>query len=192
MSAPAAGAVGETRAARPLAYHPVQVALHWLVAALVVGQYATSGAIVRTHSIHLIGQRPSAADLVLHALHNRLGLLVLVLMGARLALRLAVGAPRPGPTDGGTRWIARGAAAAHAAFYAVLIAEASAGAVASYLWWPASALHVALFYVLAALVALHVAAAAGHRLAGDGVFARMSPRAILKCRPRAGLRGERS
>jgi hypothetical protein len=34
------------------------------VAALVLEQYATSDAIVRTHTLHMIGQRQSPTDLV--------------------------------------------------------------------------------------------------------------------------------
>jgi hypothetical protein len=46
-------------------YTCLQIALHWLVAALALAQYATSGAIVRTRGIHLIGQRPNPTELVL-------------------------------------------------------------------------------------------------------------------------------
>jgi hypothetical protein len=36
-----------------------QIVLHWLVAGLVLAQDGTSGAMVRTCSLHLIGQRPN-------------------------------------------------------------------------------------------------------------------------------------
>jgi cytochrome b561 len=134
--------------------------MHWLVAGLVVAQYATSGAIVRTHSIHLIGQRPSATDLVLHTLHNRVGLTIVVLMLGRLALRLWVGAPAPGDAAGG--FAIRLAQGVHFAFHAVLITEGITGAIASYFWWPISAAHVILFKVLLALVTIHDAAALWH------------------------------
>ena len=144
-----------------MAYTRTQIALHWLVAGLVLVQYSTSGAIVRTHSIHLvIGQRLNPTDLILHTIHNRAGLTIVALMFGRLALRLWAGAPLPGgSTPGPTTPLAQGV---HAAFYAVLIAEGLTGAVAAYFWWPISAVHVILFDVLLALVTVHVAAALWH------------------------------
>ena len=158
--------------ARPLGYTRTQIALHWLVASLVLAQYATSGAIVRTHSIHLIGQRPSASDLVLHTVHSRVGLAIVALMLGRLGLRLWAGAPAPLDAAGGVAM--RLAQSIHVAFYAVLIAEGVTGAVASYFWWTISAAHVILFKVLLALVTIHVAAAVWHEFVRkDAVMSRM-------------------
>lgn len=155
-------------------YTRVQVLLHWAVVGLVAAQYATSGAIVRTHSIHLIGQRPNPTDLLLHVVHNRVGLILVAVMMVRLATRLVVGVPQPS-ADLSRPWAARLARMVHFAFYAVLIAEGVAGAVASYVWWPASVLHIALFKVLLVLMTLHVAAALWHGLVRrDAILARMS------------------
>ena len=165
-----------TRRVRPTSYARVQIALHWLVAALVVEQYATSGAIVRTHTVHMIGQRQSPADLVLHTLHNRLGLLLTTLMIVRLAVRLWAGAPAPVVRGPGQAWTSRAASMVHGCFYGVLICEGTAGAVASYLWWPASVLHVVLFKVLLALIAAHVGAVVAHHLSGSAVLGRMGLR----------------
>ncbi len=162
--------VGVTRSA---AYSRVQVALHWLVAALVVEQYGTSGAIVRTHTMHMIGQRQNPADLVLHTMHNRLGLLLTAAMVVRLAYRLWAGAPVPATDSAAGAWAPRVASLVHVAFYAVLICEGVAGAVASYLWWPMSVVHVTLFKGLLALVAVHVAAVLWHHLCGEAVLRRM-------------------
>jgi cytochrome b561 len=148
------------RAARPLAYTRAQIALHWLVAALVLAQYASSGAIVRAHSIHLIGQRPS-----------RGGLAIVALMLGRLVLRLWVGAPAPRDSSQSAAYLAW---AVHFAFYAVLIAEGLTGAVATYFWWPISATHTVLFKILLMLVTIHVAAALWHEfLRKDKVMRRM-------------------
>jgi cytochrome b561 len=163
--------------AQPVSYTRTQIALHWVVAGLVVAQYATSGAIVRTHSIHLIGHRPSATDLVLNTLHNRVGLAIVALMLGRLALRLWVGAPLPGDVVRGLA--TRLAQSVHFAFYAVLIAEGVTGAVATYFWWPISAAHVILFKVLLALVTIHVAAALWHAVVRkDAVIGRMGLKAV--------------
>ncbi len=149
------------RPARPLAYTRIQILLHWLVAALVVLQYATSGAITRTHSMHRIGWRPSPTDIVLHTLHNRVGLAIVALMVGRLALRLWGGVPAPATTRSVVSM--RLAQAVHAGFYGVLIIEGVTGAVASYVWWPISTAHVILFKVLLALVSVHIAAALWHQ-----------------------------
>lgn len=143
---------------RPPAYTRLQIGLHWIVVALVIAQYGTSGAIVRMHSIHLIGQRQRPADLLLHTLHNRLGLALVAVMVARLAYRLWVGGP-----DTASSLSGRTARLVHAAFYAVLITEGVTGAVASYLWWSISLAHVILFKLLLALVAIHVAAVMWHQ-----------------------------
>lgn len=164
---------------RPQAYSRVQIALHWAAVLLVLGQYATSGAIVRTHSLHIIGQRQNPTDLILHLLHDRLGLLLAALMLARLAWRLWAGAPR-GTLPAGS-WPARLAGLVHGAFYAVLITEGASGALASYLWWPASRLHVVLFKILLGLIAVHVAAALWHQLVlKDGTLRRMAPGVLLR------------
>lgn len=163
-----------TRRSRPHAYSRVQIALHWAAVLLVLGQYVTSGAIVRTHSLHMIGQRQNSTDLILHLLHNRLGLLLVAVMLARLAWRLWAGVPRGTLPAGG--WPARLARLVHAAFYAVLVTEGASGAVASYLWWPASRLHVVLFKILLGLITVHVAAALWHQLVlKDGTLRRMAP-----------------
>jgi cytochrome b561 len=158
--------------ARPNAYSRIQIGLHWLVAALVLGQYATSGAITRTHQIRMIGQRISQSDLTLHMLHNRLGLLIVTLMGLRLFVRWRQGAPAP--LSGHGSWEARLASAAHWGFYALLIAQGVTGAVATYIWWPISAAHVVLFKVFLALLVVHVAAALWRTFVKrDGTLARM-------------------
>lgn len=166
----------------PLAYTRTQITLHWLVAGLVLAQYATSGAVVRTHRIHLIGQRTSATDLVLYTLHNRVGLAIVALMFVRLGLRLWVGAPAFGDAAG--IFAARIAQGVHFAFYAVLIAEGIAGAVATYFWWPISAAHVILFKILLVLVTIHVTAAFWHHFVRrDAVIHRMGFRVIKWRRP---------
>jgi cytochrome b561 len=143
----------------------------------VAAQYATSGAIVRTHSIHLIGWRPSATDLALHTLHNRVGLVIVALVLGRFALRLWVGAPAPGDSAGAVA--SRLAKGLHFTFYAVLIGEGLTGAVATYFWWPISVAHVILFKILMALVTIHVAAALWHEFVRkDAVIRRMGFKAM--------------
>ena len=157
----------------PSSYARTQISPHWIVAAPVLGQYATSGAITRTHQIRMIGQHVTSADLTLHMLHNRIGLLIVALMGLRLLVRWRRGARALSP-DGGT-WPARLAGAAHWGFYALLIAQGVTGAIATYFWWPISAAHVVLFKVFLALLAVHVTAALwGSFVKRDGALARIA------------------
>ncbi|MFO1151034.1 MAG: cytochrome b/b6 domain-containing protein [Alsobacter sp.] len=154
-------------------YSNVQIVLHWVVVVLVVAQYATSGAITRSHQPRLIGQKPDPTDLVLHTAHNRVGLLILLLMAGRLIIRFAREKSAPGPT-GLNGLISQ---LVHWSFYAVLIAEGAAGAVASYLWWPASTAHVTLFKVLIGLSSVHVVAVIWHQFVmRDGTLRAMLPR----------------
>jgi cytochrome b561 len=158
--------------ARPAGYRGIQIALHWLVAMFVLVQYLTSEAIVRTHTIHRLGQRQDPTDLMLHTVHIRLGLALVALMIVRLALRLWFGAPAP--IEGTEGWSVSIARLVHAAFYAVLITEGVTGAIASYFWWPMSVVHVILFKVLLGLVSIHVAAAIWHTvILKDATLARM-------------------
>jgi cytochrome b561 len=158
----------------PHTYHWCQVTLHWLVAALVAAQYATGGSIERTHHAVAHGVTPERLDLILHKLHNRVGLVILGLMLVRLILRVLIGVPDPhGPRPD---WRQRTARAAHLGFYVVLIVQASTGAIASYLFWPISVVHVALSKILLALIALHACAALWHFcIARDGTMERMLP-----------------
>ena len=138
-------------------YGFAQIVLHWLVVLLVVEQYATSGAILRTHALRPLGRGPDPFDLTLHSAHTRLGLVIFGLVALRVVLRLMLGAPEWSPPL--PSWRRRFSATVQFGLYGVLLAEAATGAVASYLWWPLSAVHKALFWALAILVSLHVAGA---------------------------------
>lgn len=139
----------------PERYRWSQICLHWLIVACVMLQYATSGAIGRTHHVSPFGLPPDPWDLLLHTIHNRLGLLILAILAIRVALRLRYGKPRwsfPVP-----RWKQRLAASVHAAFYVILASQVVTGAIASYVWWPISIVHRWLFIALLCAIALHLA-----------------------------------
>lgn len=141
-------------------YHWLLILLHWVTVLLVLEQYLTSFAIVRTHKPHLIGQHPSGFDLLQHTIHNRVGLLIAGLMILRFGLRWRLGVPPPIVSEGAGRAFA--ARTVHYAFYVVLVLQGVTGAIAAYFWWPMSALHQLLFDVLLALIAVHFLAAAYH------------------------------
>lgn len=154
-------------------YHPIQVALHWLVVAFVVVQYATSGAIVRTHEAAAAGGKPTSDDLFLHLVHNRTGLIIVALMVARLVARVWIGRRIDADDMPAT---SRAAAVGHAALYILLIAQGLTGAIASYLWWPISVVHVVLFKIILVVVAGHIAMSLWHQFVRrDGTLRRMVP-----------------
>jgi cytochrome b561 len=155
-------------------YSLAQIVLHWTVVLLVFVQYATSGSIARTHEVSLKGLTVDPMDHFLHSVHNRSGMLILALMLLRLGLRYWKGVPPPPP--GQPPALERVANIVHVALYACLIMQAVTGIIASYIWWPASAVHRPLFYIFAALAALHVFAAFWHQwVRRDGLLRRMMP-----------------
>lgn len=158
----------------PEKYSRLQIGLHWLVVLMVGVQYATSASIARTHEAVLKGLQINPWDHFLHSVHNRCGMLILAIMLLRLGLRYWQGVPPP--PVGQTAMMERFAGFVHMAIYGTLILQAITGMVASYIWWPASAVHRPLFYVFAALAALHVFAAFWHQwVRRDGLLRRMMP-----------------
>lgn len=176
--------------ARPPAtarYTRTAVALHWLVAALFVGQFAW-GWLMQEIPKSPPGMRADAFNV-----HKSIGLCVLGLMLFRLGWRIAHRPPALPPMPA---WQAVLARVTHIALYAALIVQPVAGYLGS-VWsgypvkWfgitlPAwgsksvalkdamSDVHLVTSFVLLALVALHVAGALHHALRGDGLLARMS------------------
>jgi len=154
-------------------YNPIQIALHWLIVALVLVQYATSASIVRTHEAVAAGGKPTPNDLFLHVVHNRVGLIIVALMVARLVVRVWIGRhPRMGDMPA----TSQAATIGHMALYGLLIAQGLTGAIASYFWWPISIVHVVLFKVVLVAVAGHIAMALWHQFVlKDGTLRRMLP-----------------
>lgn len=152
---------------KPDTYRGVRIALHWSVVALVLVQYATGGSIERMHHAEAHGHEPAPLDPILHAIHNRSGLVIFAMMLGWLALRWRKGALAPLGRrsvlgEAASTWQGRLSSAMHAALYAVLLSQAATGAIASYLYWPASRLHAGLANVTLVLVALHAFAALWH------------------------------
>jgi cytochrome b561 len=164
-------------------------ALHWLVAVLIVVQ-ATLG-------VAAVAWRLSPAKLHLFVWHKSLGMLILALVAVRLAVRATHRAPALPATM--PRLERRAARASHALLYALMVALPLSGWVVNSaanvpvrLFWllplpaiaaPSQSLeavaartHLMLVVALAALLALHVAAALRHhRVLRDDVLRRMLP-----------------
>jgi cytochrome b561 len=167
-------------------YTRTAVVLHWLVAALFIGQFAW-GWLMQEIPKSPPGVRADAFNL-----HKSVGLCLLALMLFRLGWRIA----HPPPAlPAMPAWQALLARLTHAALYAALIVMPLAGYLGS-VWsgypvrffgwvlpaWGAkdallkdvmSDVHFATSWVLLALTLLHVAAALYHALRGDDVAARM-------------------
>lgn len=169
-------------------YGAVAQTLHWAIFALIVLQFA-GGLLVDAFP------RGSPVRNFVVDLHESLGLATLALVAVRLAWRLANRVP---PVEGPS-WQQRAARAAHAALYALMFAVPAAGVVVASarghdlalfgvalprllardraLARAAADVHETLAWALAALIAVHVAAAVWHHVvARDATLARMLPR----------------
>jgi cytochrome b561 len=178
-------------------YTTVAVVLHWIVALVVIGQFAL-GWLMQEIPKSPPGQRAAVFNV-----HKSIGLTILLLMLVRLAWRLGHPPPALPPMP---RWQARTALANHRLLYALLIVMALAGYLGSSFSgypvrffglvlpsWAAkndamkelmSNVHLACAWLLAAAVALHLAAVVKHALVDhDGLLARMGWRTGT---PRAG------
>lgn len=139
-------------------YSRRQIALHWIIVALVPIQYLTGGSIERTHHAVHMGLQPTSADILQHHIHNYCGIAIGLIMGIRLLVRLLDGAPPANPVLQTSRY----ARILHLAFYAIVIGQACLGFIASYLSFRVAPLHVAGSWLLLLMVGMHVAAAAWH------------------------------
>ncbi len=166
----------------PRRYHPALVALHWIVAVLILVALA-AGTLVLAPAAN-----SDPGKLISFRAHMTIGATVLVLMLVRLVVRWRTA--HPPPAGGGALGLA--ARLTHWALYGAAIAMALSGitlAVTSGLGdavfgdgpmppdfaaFPARAAHGALAAVLMALIALHVAAALWHQVVRrDGIMARI-------------------
>jgi cytochrome b561 len=173
------------------------MALHWLSAMVVAGLLGWG--------LYMVDLPKGPDRSWAFGVHKSLGLLAVLLV----LVRVAWCARHPAPVLAGIgRGVQRLAAAAHRLLYALLFAVPLAGlASASFTPYPLkffglalpkpgrpdpalnellSGLHGVLAWALAAVIILHVAAAARHLLRGDGVVQRMLPG-----RPKPAGRGSR-
>ncbi|WP_265516170.1 cytochrome b [Nitratireductor luteus] len=171
-------------------YGLLAIALHWTIAALVVGQISLGLVMLRVTDQRL------AFDLI--QWHKSIGLLILALIVIRLAWRMAN--PQPRPLASLRRWEKTASQAVHRLLYALLIALPLTGwalVSASVLGIPTLVfglflfphlpvgvseggedfwrlLHGSLGFTALALVVIHIAAALRHHfILHDGVLRRM-------------------
>jgi cytochrome b561 len=175
-------------------YTTTAIALHWVIAALIVGGF--------TLGLSMVGLPLSRQKLQWYGWHKWIGITVFLLSCARLAWRWPH--PPPPPPPAMARWQVRAARFTHGLLYALLLVIPLTG----WLYSSASgvqvvylgiiplpdlvpkdkglaaffrACHVALNFTLLALVCMHVWAALKHHFVdGDGVLTRMLPASVSK------------
>jgi cytochrome b561 len=168
-------------------YTATAIALHWLIAVLLIADFAWGW------WMQEIPKTPPGVRADAFNLHKSVGLTILLLMAVRLGWRARHPAPPLPPMP---LWQARAARWTHALLYATLIAMPVTGYLGSvYSGYPVKFFGMALpawgsrqpalkdlfgvahlytSWLLAGLVALHVAAALRHALADrDGLLGRM-------------------
>lgn len=167
----------------PRRYHPALVALHWLLAVLLVAALVAGGVVLEDTP----NSDPSKVDSL--RAHMTLGIAILVLMLVRLAVRLFT--RRPAPAVEGP--LAAVAAVTHWGLYAAAIGMAASGMAlsvaaglpgivfggegalpADFAGFTARVVHGLFANILMLLILLHVAAALWHQVVRrDGLMARM-------------------
>jgi len=165
-------------------YHPLLVALHWVLALAIIGNLAAGKLLLEG----LSNADPAKLDLL--RLHMASGLTILILMVARLITRLRSRKPAPANPSGPLKWLAT---ISHWGLYLLTFAMVSTGLgmaqmgalfpilegkpvplPSSFDTLPPHAGHVLFSSLLLALIALHSSAALWHAFAKrDGVFGRM-------------------
>ncbi len=124
MSAIASSATSE----RPAGYSAAQIALHWIMAAMVLFQVVMGENIGPAWRAFREGTTPAEADLFAANVHVAIGLGVFALAIVRLFLRVTHGAP---PMPAGQGRLQTGIAhAVHAILYLVIVAMPISGAIA--------------------------------------------------------------
>lgn len=168
-------------------YHPALVALHWLLALMILGALVAGSVILENTP------NDDPFKLTSLAMHMSLGIAILALMLVRVAVRLFTASPPP--ADTGNALLNKAAAAAHGLLYLLVFGIAVSGLVmanatdlpaivfggsgaplpATFEGLTARAVHGALTSLLILLILAHVAAALWHQFVRkDGLFARMS------------------
>jgi cytochrome b561 len=166
-------------------YHPLLVALHWVLAFFIIAALAL-GALA-------LAKIPTSDPAKIEALraHMSGGMMILALMLIRLVVR--TGSAHPAPASAGHPLLDRLAWVSHRVFYVTVIAMASSGIImavqtgafdavffghgqlpADFWAYRIRSIHYALSRLLMALIALHVVAAFYHVIVlRDGLLSRM-------------------
>lgn len=167
-------------------YHPALVALHWLLALMIIGGLIMGG--------NVLAETPNSDPFKLTSLrmHMIMGSAILVLMIGRLVVRLKT--DKPPAADIGNDLLNKGAALTHWGFYLLVIAMCASGLAianmaglpaivfggsgdplpADFSAFPPRAAHGMLATLLGLLILAHVVAGLYHQFVRkDGLLGRM-------------------
>ncbi len=162
----------EYEAERPSGYTGIQIALHWVIAALVLFQLVFGEDMGAAFRAVRNGEPMDAGQTLAGNLHIWIGVAILVLAAIRLVTRLGYGAPPP--PAGSSALQARLADGMHWLFYVLLFTVPVSGLVAWYVTPAAGAIHELCKPAFVVLIVGHAAAALYHQfVVRDGVLRRM-------------------
>jgi len=139
-------------------YSPVQILLHWLIAALVLFQLVFGESMAEAVEAVEEGRTLDPGDQLMASAHWWVGVAILALVVLRLAVRFATGAPAPI----GEGVLVKAATAMHHLFYLLLVAVPVTGLMGFYLGDPWGELHEFSKPVFIVLIVLHAAGALFH------------------------------
>ncbi|TPN46842.1 cytochrome b [Mesorhizobium sp. B1-1-7] len=155
-----------------IGYSSYQIALHWIVAALVLFQLLFGESMTTVVDAAENGAAVSPADQTLGSAHFWVGISILTLVFVRLTMRLISGAPRP--ADRGPAWMRIAARGSHGLFYLLLLATPIVGLLAFYIGDPWGDIHSLSKPVFIVLISVHALAALFHQYwLRDGTLKRM-------------------
>lgn len=142
----------------PTGYSTLQIALHWIIAALVVFQVIFGEDIVPAFRAFLRGTESTADELLAADIHVWVGIAIFALAVIRLAIRVARGAPAaPAGESAAQKWIA---VATHIVLYGVILGMPVSGGIAWFLGVEAfGTIHEIGKPVIILFVALHTVGA---------------------------------
>ncbi len=154
-------------------YSRLQIALHWLIAVLIVVQFLSDDPVGEAFRQMMRGAEVTSGPAV--ALHVYGGIAILALVVLRLVVRLVQGAPQPPEAE--SERLKRVAHLTHWALYAVMVLIPVTGLAAWFGGIGASGeVHEVLGNLLLFLVGLHVLGVLYHQfILGTNLIARMRP-----------------
>lgn len=152
-------------------YAPIQIGLHWLIAALVLFQLVFGESMVAATDAAEEGTTLGATDAVLATAHYWVGISVLVLFAVRLAVRLRLGAPAPAE---GNALMALAARTTHWLFYILLAVVPVTGLITVHINPGMGEFHQLAKPAFIVLIVIHAGAALFHHFVlRDGTLKRM-------------------
>ena len=151
-------------------YSPIQIVLHWTIAALVIFQLVFGESMAEAIEAAEEGETLSASDQTMASAHYWVGIAILALVALRLLVRVRTGAP----AAIGEGILTKLGAGMHHLFYLLLLLVPVTGLMGFYLGDPWGEIHELSKPVFIVLIGLHAAAALFHAFVlRDGTLKRM-------------------